>query len=354
MKTAVFYDLENIGLAGKAGELEQALTVLRQKIEASGLVREIVLQRAYISKTHSSLARLAPILEKHQIELVAVEPVLKAGSKKHNMVDFKMGIDVIATIAAKRSLATVAIASGDNDFGFLCQKIKDMGRKLLVISSFGTTGEAMLKLCDDWIDLRERTLTTNFIRQAITKRIAADDSPADFLQAFAAFLHAVEEDLLIRRYMASFGLPLNIFIEILHERISKFPKHGELGFANISGFMTVLLSGTNFECQGGIVKYNSSQQPLSQHRLLDNILCLPPGYTREKLFKYYDAVSGIERIGELLAYIEFMKRSGMLKGNELCGKRTFRATIRKHLRSITEKAGLVLDEAALADIDKKL
>jgi hypothetical protein len=80
----------------------------------------------------------------------------------------------------------------------------------------------------------------------------------------------------------------------------------------------------------------------------------PPGYTREKLLVYYDALAGVENVDELLQYINFMRRSGMLKGSTLCHKRTFRAAIRNHLRFVTEKAGVALDEAALAEIVEKL
>lgn len=354
MKTAVFYDLENISLPSKNGELDQAIKVLRQKIEASELVKDIVLQKAYISKTYPNLTQLEPVLKNHQIELVAVEAVSNAGRKKPNLVDFKMSVDVIATIATRRSITTVAVASGDNDFGFLCQQIKDMGRKLLVISRYAAMGEAMLKLCDDWVNLSEDSLPPNFIRRAIAKRISTDYSQTGFFQALGDFFHLLENDVLIRRYLSSVGISLHKFITLLHERISKFPDYNKLGFKNISSFMEVLLGDTNFECQGDILKYNSNKQPLSKNRLIDNVLCLPPGYTREKLFKYYDILTEIDQIEELLAYTNFMKHTGMLKYNSLCNKRTFRATIRKHTQGMMEKAGIVLDEAALTVIDKKL
>ena len=118
--------------------------------------------------------------------------------------------------------------------------------------------------------------------------------------------------------------------------------------------MEALLNDTTFEPKFGHVKYSSQREPLSQTYLLESIIRRPPGYTREKLFHYYDLLSEVESVDELMQYIHFMKRNGMLKENVLCYKRTFRATIRKHLRSVMSRAGVVLDEAALTESEKKL
>ena len=357
MKTAVFYDLENIGLTSKNGEFEPALLSLRQKIETSPLTGDIVLQKAYISKSHPALTQIAPVLEKLKIELVAVVPVIPVtspGQKHKNLVDFKMNVDVVATVARKRSVTTVAMASGDKDFGFLCQQIKDMGRKLLIVSRYATTGVGILGLCDDWVDIGEQALQPKFIRKAIETRVRIPEVNGDFLKGFSAFLRALEEDVLLRRYMSVFGLPMNVFFTIAQERIAVFPKYMELGFVKLSDFIEVLLGGTNFECDNARVKYNAERQPRSQKDLIESVLRLPPGYTREELFRYYDILAGLPSIEDLLTYIAFMKRAGMLKGNALCRKDHFLTAIREHMRSLMARSGLALEEEALAGISGKL
>lgn len=77
MKTAVFYDLENIGLVSKNGEFIQAINSLKTKIEASELVSEIILQKAYISKTNPALPNIESALANQDIELEIVEPLLE-------------------------------------------------------------------------------------------------------------------------------------------------------------------------------------------------------------------------------------------------------------------------------------
>ena len=90
MKTAVFYDLENIGLASKNGEFGQAISELLQRIKSSELVGDIILQKAYIRKTHPAVAQIEPIVKNHKIELATVESLSDMNRKKANMVDFPL------------------------------------------------------------------------------------------------------------------------------------------------------------------------------------------------------------------------------------------------------------------------
>ncbi|MCL2857191.1 MAG: NYN domain-containing protein [Oscillospiraceae bacterium] len=355
MKTAVFYDVENLCLTAKNGDFIESITSIQQKVGESELTGDIILQRAYIGKTHSAFERIEADLKTCGIETVIVEPVIQVARKKTNMVDFKMSVDAIATIAAKRSIMTVAMASGDSDFGFTCQQIKKMGKKLLVISRFSATSGALLKICDDWVDLNAQSLTPKFIRKAIEVRVAVEKTESGFTGDFAGFLNALEADCLIRRYMSTFGLPFPIFTTIIQEKVAGFPKYSELGILRLTDFMEILLSGTPFQCRNGIVYYRAGRkrQP-SQRQLIESILRLPQSYTREKLLSYYDIAAELENIEELLVYFEFMRRVGMISGNKLCQRRTFRASIRKYIRAVAKKAGLVLDEAALADVNERL
>ena len=54
-----------------------------------------------------------------------------------------------------------------------------------------------------------------------------------------------------------------------------------------------------------------------------------------------------------LVYIQLMRRIGILRGNILCPKRTFRAAIRKHLYTAMEESGVTLDEVSQAAVEKK-
>ena len=355
MKTAVFYDLENIGLASKNGEFEETLTSLLKLIKASTLVGNIVMQKAYARKTYHALAQVEPVLKKHKIELVLAESLSKAVNKKANMVDFKMGVDVIASIATKRSINTIAVASGDNDFGFLCQQIKEMGRKLLVISRFNTTGDIMMNLCDDWIDLNGQELTPKFIRNSIEARLPKEFLSGDFFSSFGEFLKALENDSLILRYLSSFGLPLSLLVPVMQSRNIVLPRHKDLGFANVTAFFDVLLCETNFERRdNNIVYVGKSKNPLSQRHLIENTARLPMGYTHEKLHKYYELCAELDDIDEMQNYISFMRRNGVLRGTTLCPWHNIRTVISKHLQNTMETAGIAVDQAEMAKFSKLL
>ena len=356
MKTAVFYDLENIGL--KNGELEKTLETVKEKIQNSVLTDSIILQRAYISKTHPTLPALEPVLKSLNIELVAVEQLseTKSGKKKaQNLVDFKMAVDVIATVAAKRSISTVAIASGDNDFGFICRQIKDMGKNLLVISKYKTTGDAMLSLCDDWIDLSEYIPTPKFILKIINRCILKNCTQTDFSKTFSDLISRMENDLLVRRYLSQFGIGVVDFFKIVKSQDIHFPPHTDFGFAKLSDFANFILDNTKLIAINGVVFYRPDKKPIGQKRYIsERIIALPHGYTRDKFLKYYDILDGTENITEFLEYISFVKHNGVLADGKLCYRRNFRSTIRKNARRLLSKAGVIADETAISAINEKL
>ena len=360
MKTAVFYDLENISISGmKQGGYERMFAYLRQKIESSDIVGEIVLQKAYISKTQSIVPILAPILEKQNIDLIAVEPIVGQQRKKTNMVDFKLNVDVLSIINASCDIDTVVLASGDSDFGFMCQRLKEFGKKLLIISRFEITSGVMFKLCDDWISLRDCQVSPKLVTQIIESRISDDYSGKNFFEAFGSIVQSMESDTLIRRFMSEYGLPLIDFIDIFKRRIKQFPAHIDLGFARLSDFAEFMLISTKFKhmddnIRYGNVKYFKHKQPLPHDRFASIILNMPQEYTRDKFLQYYDLLDEVDSIDELMIFIGFMKRNGVIKNNKLCNRRNFRAAIRKNLVSIMESAGIVLDKDILDMINKQL
>ncbi|MCL2109819.1 MAG: NYN domain-containing protein [Oscillospiraceae bacterium] len=352
MKTAVFYDLENLCLINKNGVFAKNLGALQKKIEASEIVGEIILQKAYISKSNASLANIKTALKDTKIELVEVEPLLDVGQKRKNLVDFKMAVDVTATITTKRSISTVAIASGDSDFGFLCEQVKRLRKNLLVISRYVSTGNALLNLCDDWIDVTEQALSHKFIIKAINHRITADYSKMDFFAALNSFLNAIEQDLFLNRCMISTGLPLGNFVGLLNDRKISY-NYLALGFSTMAQFLNVYLLNSKFAVNSlGQIKLSPNKKPVSESSFINYFLRLPQGYSREKLLKIYDIVAQTDDIDELMKYIMFMRRNGMINENKLCNKRTFRATIRKHIRAVMEKAGIALSDETVREIDK--
>ncbi|MCL2350511.1 MAG: NYN domain-containing protein [Defluviitaleaceae bacterium] len=353
MKTAIFYDLENIGFGIKNGKYEAEFENLLKRIKSSELVGEIILQKAYMRKT-PHFNYINEILSKYGIELVAVESFSNNTQKKANMVDFKMGIDATSIIGRKRSIETVVVASGDSDFGFLCQYIKDMGKNLMVVSRFSITGEVLFKLCDDWLDLSPIPSKPKFINKALDARIKKDYRGQEFLSSFNDLLKMMNENLFIRRYMVDFGLAFNEFISLLSKCNIKQPNPKDLGFENKISMIDILLNGTKFELKGGIVKYNPQKTFGEQISILDRIIAPPKEYCREKLLLYHDILKEVENVDEMLVYIEFMKKTGMLHNNTLCPKRTFRASIRKHLRQTFARWGINLDEKSIQKFVKKL
>lgn len=355
MKTAVFYDLENMDLPLKNGDSERQLVTLMDKIKMNELVGSVTLQRAYLSKSNNAVAHIAPVLKKYGIDLVEVAPLVENPKrKKSNLVDFKMTVDIVSAIATKRSIETVSIASGDNDFGFLAEKVKDLGKNLLVIATPNTIGESMLQLCDDWIDPSGKVNLAKFIQRAIEKRIALDYTGGDFMDSLGDFLQRLERDLFIRRCMTEVGLQFSVFINILRRYGLEFPPYGKLGFHNINSFLTLALRNAKFRIEGDFIRYHPEGVPPTIDQLSVGLLALPGGYTREKFLRYYDLLLGIENADEFMGYIQFMKRCGVLHNQKLCPKRTYRAVIRRNLTKKMASAGIELERSTLTKINRLL
>jgi len=357
MKTAIFYDLENIGLASKQGKFEQEFISLQSKIKSSELVGEIVIQKAYIRKRPQieiKLEQIEPIMKKYNVHLVVVEPLgsLPQGKAK-NMVDFKMGIEATEVIVRKRSIQTVAIASSDGDFGFLCQQIKSMGKNLLVISKFSITGDSLIKLCDDLIDLSNEQMKPKFINRILDLRIKKANKKEEPFNAFNSFVNAMEEDVLIRRLMAKFGVEFSVFISILQDRNINLPKYNKFGFANMMSFMIFLLNDTGFEYKNNIVFYTGRKSPLSQYDLIESVINMPHGFSNEKLLQYYEVLAKMKDIDEFTTYMTFMKRIGILKLNALCPKHEMRNAIKEYLQMLQEKSGIILEADTIKRIEEQ-
>jgi hypothetical protein len=355
MKTAIFYDLENLGLPIKNGEFEGTFTALAERIRLSELTGNVVIQRAYMSKARSSaLSNIQPVLQKLGVELVAVEP-LNMAQKTANLVDFKMVIDAVAITATKRSITTIAIASGDGDFGFLGEKIKEMGKKLILVSRMGTTSGTMLRLCDDWVSMGGEALSPKFLNRIIETRIVTDYSAeSDFFASLSDFLARFEGDFLVRRGLAEIGLPSSVFIDMMRRRGLAFPDYKRLGYVNVTSFLSALLRDSSFRVLGNNIHYTPGNRAPSLQQLAGSLLGIPSNYSRDKLLRYYDAVNNVDNVDELILYIGFMRRSGMLTPKGLCPKRTFRATIRAHLQKVLAAAGIELDKKTLEELNGKL
>lgn len=134
MSTAIFYDLENISIFTAPKNYGEFLKSV-DEIRKCPLVDEIVAQKAYISLTHSAYIKYKNFLDSTGIEICGVDP--KMNANKSNIVDFKMNVDITAYTIA-HNIDTVVIATGDGDFGLLCEELKNMGKKV-VIASYGIT-----------------------------------------------------------------------------------------------------------------------------------------------------------------------------------------------------------------------
>ena len=237
MSTAIFYDLENISkftAPKNYGEFKDSVKMMCD----SELVDDIVLQRAYISTTHPAYIKYNKFLNSMGIEICAVDP--NTNSKKANLVDFKMNVDCIA-YSLSNKIDTVVIATGDADFGFLCEELKNYGINVVVASYGITTNKSIIMLSDDWVDFSGEYSLCD-INELMTERIHPDE-PIDYKAAVRGVLEAMLSDKLVKRYMAMERFDLDM-LRSFTEKFYKAPRLEEISYID---FVSLLTPGIGIE-----------------------------------------------------------------------------------------------------------
>lgn len=307
MSTAVFYDLENISkftTPKNYGEFRDSFKMMCD----SELVDNVVLQRAYISTTHPAYIKYNKYLNSTGIEICAVDPNMN--SKKANLVDFKMNVDCIA-YSLSNDIDTVVIATGDADFGFLCEELKNYGKKVVVASYGITTNKSIIILCDDWVDFsHEYTLCD--INELMASRIHPED-PIDYRAAVRGVLTAMLEDKLVKRYMALERFDLDM-LRSFTEKFYKAPRLEDMSYID---FVSMLISGIDvaFRNKNGRMLIVPSDEcvpepPLSIYEIISG---MDYEFSTERFRAWHSWFEdNIDSVQELVYYMNFMTRNKLL------------------------------------------
>lgn len=311
MSTAVFYDLENISkftAPKNYGEFKDSFKMMCD----SELVDNVVLQRAYISTVHPAYIKYNKFLNSTGIEICAVDPNMN--SKKANLVDFKMNVDCIA-YSLSNDIDTVVIATGDADFGFLCEELKNYGKKVVVASYGITTNKSIIMLCDDWVDFsHEYTLCD--INELMAARIRPEE-PVDYKAAVRGVLTAMLDDKLVKRYMALGRFDL----DMLRSFTEKFYKAPRLEDMNYMDFVSMLIPGINvsFLNKNGRILIIPAEEPVPNPPLsiYEIISGIDFEFSTERFRAWHSWFEdNLDSVNELVYYMNFMTRNNLLYLND--------------------------------------
>lgn len=346
MSTAVFYDLENISkftAPKNYGEFKDSVKMMCD----SELVDDIVLQRAYISTTHPAYIKYNKFLNSMGIEICAVDP--NTNSKKANLVDFKMNVDCIA-YSLSNKIDTVVIATGDADFGFLCEELKNYGIHVVVASYGITTNKSIIMLSDDWVDFSEEYSLCD-INELMASRISLDE-PIDYKAAVRSVLEAMLSDKLIKRYMAMERFDL----EMLRSFTEKFYKAPRLEEISYMDFISLLVLGIEVDFinkNGRILIVPASEAvpepPLSIYEIISG---MDFEFSIERFRAWHSWFEeNIDSINELVYYMNFMTRNKLLNIDD---ENTSIVPQRKCAAALIEHTGLALSLLNIKPEEKEL
>ncbi|MDO5398508.1 MAG: methylated-DNA--[protein]-cysteine S-methyltransferase [bacterium] len=307
MSTAVFYDLENISKFTAPKNYSEFKDSFKMMCD-SELVDNVVLQRAYISTTHPAYIKYNKFLNSTGIDICAVDPNMN--SKKANLVDFKMNVDCIA-YSLSNNIDTVVIATGDADFGFLCEELKNYGKRVVVASYGITTNKSIIMLCDDWVDFsHEYTLCD--INELMAARICPEE-PVDYKAAVRGVLSAMLEDKLVKRYM----LLERFDLDMLRSFTEKFYKAPRLEAMNYTDFISMLIPGINvaFRNRNGRILIVPTDEPVPEPPLsiYETISGMDFEFSTERFRAWHSWFEdNLDSVQELVYYMNFMTKNNLL------------------------------------------
>jgi len=141
---ALFIDFENIerGLKGQY-KTDFRIEPIIEKLSEVGAIR---VRKAYADWVLNKKYR-EPLMN-YGLELIEKPAIFSNGK---NGADIKLAIDSVEIAINNPHINTFAIVSGDSDFLSLIQKLRELGKYIIIISGEAFTSKLMMKNCDEFI-----------------------------------------------------------------------------------------------------------------------------------------------------------------------------------------------------------
>ncbi len=352
MATAIFYDLENISKFTAPKNYNEFKASLL-KISESELVDGIILQRAYISTTHPAYIKYNKFLKSTGIDICGVDPNTNSG--KANLVDFKMNVDCIA-YSLSNNIDTVVVATGDADFGFLCEELKSCGKRVVVASYGITTNKSIIMLSDDWVDFSGEYKLVG-LSELFASRIRLQKTD-DYQSAVRMVLTAMLDDKLIKRYMALERFTLDM-LRTFTENICPAPVFSSMDYYD---FVSLLIDGINISLKhdGDNIFIIPCDTPLEAPplNLYETISGLDFNFSAKRFKAWHEWFEeNAESLPELMYYLEFMTRNNLIRTNgdstEIVPKRKCSSALMEHTANAVSLLNISPDKDKLEQLKQR-
>lgn len=143
-QVASFIDFENVAIWAEENFFDLDLKKIMEYLQSRG---PVVIKRAY--GDWSRFSKYRDDLVDNSIDLVQMYSI-RSGK---NRADIRLALDAFETAIHRPQIGTMAIVSGDSDFGELASKLREYGRYILGIGPRAITHPLLVKSCDEFIYL---------------------------------------------------------------------------------------------------------------------------------------------------------------------------------------------------------
>jgi len=141
---ALFIDFENVAIWAEREFFDLEISRLMEYLQSRG---PVVIKRAYADWTR--FPRYRDEMLGNSIDLIQLYDV-RAGK---NRADIRMALDAFETAITRPQVQTIALVTGDSDFGTLVSKLREYGRYVLGLGPSKITHAILVKSCDEFVFL---------------------------------------------------------------------------------------------------------------------------------------------------------------------------------------------------------
>lgn len=251
---AIYLDFENLALSAEAVYPSQDYPFKMQPVlDYASTKGDVLLRKAYADWTRPAFNRYQSSLMEHGFDLVHLP---ETNSQGKNGSDVRLAIDVIEYVSHFPGIHTIIIGSGDTDFIPLIQRLRSLGKEVIVMGFEHSVGALVKKNSAEFLSLEK--ILGPAETESILVNVSEERTP-DYGRK------------LLARYITNRGDDGPILMARLKQQLLRFdPTFSEkdLGFQSFKHWLLSL--------QGDLVKgIDHSQASLPLVHLVDEIPEMP-------------------------------------------------------------------------------
>lgn len=142
---ASFIDFENVAIWAEENFYDLDLKRIMEYLQSRG---SVVIKKAYGDWSRFSTKYRDDLVD-NSIDLIQMYSI-RAGK---NRADIRLALDAFEAAMHRPQIGTIAIISGDSDFGELASKLREYGKYIIGIGPKAITHPLLVKSCDEFIYL---------------------------------------------------------------------------------------------------------------------------------------------------------------------------------------------------------